>query len=273
MEELTHEVIETTRILQYKGYDAIVKRRYGQCHLYVEVQNTLGPITFQSESIEKVVAALKAILDVYIEQSELDPTLSAAIETHRNKMAKETDIPHLLETGQEQRIKTSELLLYVLSIKDMNNEMSDTLNEIDGLSGLFRTQPQMLKTLRPLQEEHAPKILAIRELIKRSMERVTPIRLQNPRTIAEYLKPKLFGARVESLGIIGVNDNLETIGDRIVATGGQTEISVSVQEILKHAMDMGARGIVAFHNHTGASTCPSEEDIHLTEKLFRKGEA
>ncbi len=74
----------------------------------------------------------------------------------------------------------------------------------------------------------------------------------------------------ESVFILLLNRNLETIGYSKISQGGVGGSIIDIKLIAKYAIDSLAEYVVLIHNHPSGNTKPSKEDI-TTTKIIKKG--
>jgi DNA repair protein RadC len=93
----------------------------------------------------------------------------------------------------------------------------------------------------------------------------------NPKDIADLLKPRLVGLDREHLISVMLNCRKKIIGIETIGIGTLTACLASPREIFKGAILAGADSIVLVHNHPSGEPDPSNEDLRLTERLIQAG--
>lgn len=71
----------------------------------------------------------------------------------------------------------------------------------------------------------------------------------------------------ESVFIILMNSNNNTIGYAKISQGGINSCLVDVRLIAKYAVESLAVGVILVHNHPSGKLTPSKSDIELTNKV------
>jgi DNA repair protein RadC len=97
----------------------------------------------------------------------------------------------------------------------------------------------------------------------------------SPRLAHSFLAP-IFAERdadVEHFVMLALNAKGKAIGFKVIGQGTVTACLASPREVYRAALALGASSIVVAHNHPSGDVEPSREDIALTERLERAGEA
>jgi DNA repair protein RadC len=71
----------------------------------------------------------------------------------------------------------------------------------------------------------------------------------------------------ESVFILLLNSQNETIGYAKISQGGVAGTVVDTKIICKYALDSFANAVILAHNHPSGSLKPSQADKHITEKI------
>ena len=140
----------------------------------------------------------------------------------------------------------------------------------DQLSILSRKTIDELMTYNGIAEAKAIKILAACELgRRRQLEDVKGrLKLDDAKSIYEYLHPKMQDLPTEEAWILLLNNNFKLIGDAIrLSQGGMTETAVDVRLIVKQAILSNATVVVLAHNHPSGNPRPSRDDDRLTTQV------
>ena len=73
----------------------------------------------------------------------------------------------------------------------------------------------------------------------------------------------------ECAKVIVMNNDFKVLGYSTISTGGLTEVSVDVRQIMQLALLTNATVIAFVHNHPSGNPTPSEYDNQLTNKIKR----
>ncbi len=89
----------------------------------------------------------------------------------------------------------------------------------------------------------------------------------NDVALERYLALKFNGRPVEELHAIFVDDGDGFIAEEIIAAGGTSFVNANLSHILRRTMELGAAGLILFHNHPSRNPGPSVEDVRSTQRV------
>jgi DNA repair protein RadC len=92
--------------------------------------------------------------------------------------------------------------------------------------------------------------------------------LANSQAVIEYLTATMAHLVFEQVRVLFLGLTNKLIADKIVSTGTIDEAPIYPREIVKHALDLGATGLIIAHNHPSGDPRPSMDDIQNTKKLM-----
>ncbi len=85
--------------------------------------------------------------------------------------------------------------------------------------------------------------------------------------LADYIKVALSNLPHEEFWILLLNNRMQPIGKKKIASGGITSAAVDIRIVLREALLNDAINIVLVHNHPSGALLPSSQDIELTKKI------
>lgn len=91
--------------------------------------------------------------------------------------------------------------------------------------------------------------------------------LLNIDSLIDYCRSTIAYSDVEELHLLYLDAKLKIISGELIQRGSITAVSASPREIVKHAINKNAAGLIMVHNHPSGSPKPSENDISLTKKV------
>ena len=91
--------------------------------------------------------------------------------------------------------------------------------------------------------------------------------LDDVRTACDYFSDQLQWTPVEQFKLACLGDDFTALCCVTVGVGSGTEVNVSVDEIVRLAIEKSSKFVIIGHNHPSGSSRPSESDIRSTEAL------
>lgn len=145
----------------------------------------------------------------------------------------------------------------------MLNENGNSINK------LAKLQLNDLKKFKGVGEAKAVTIAAALEIGRRRTNEQSEEKTQITSSNVAY---QLFNSVLsdlphEEFWILLLNRNNRVIQKSCISKGGVSGTVVDVRLILKPAIECLASGIILGHNHPSGNLKPSQEDIHLTQKV------
>lgn len=114
------------------------------------------------------------------------------------------------------------------------------------------------------------RIIAGVELGRRLFDLNEPrLKIIDTESAAQYLS-SLANLKQEHVKALYLNARFELVGEETLAIGTTNIAHLQPRDVLVHALEKNATGIVLAHNHPSGDSTPSQEDIKLTLRI-RKG--
>lgn len=110
------------------------------------------------------------------------------------------------------------------------------------------------------------RVLAARELSRRSGSRKLPEKITSPADAWRYLKTLSHGPQ-ERLSALYLDRRGRILGSRTISVGSSGFTIVDPRDILRPALDMHAEALVLAHQHPTGDPTPSHEDIAVTQRV------
>lgn len=142
-----------------------------------------------------------------------------------------------------------------------------------GLLGLCHLSIEELMTVPGIGEVKAIQLKCVGELSKRiaTYEARKKLEFSEPATIAEYYMEQLRHEEQETLIAVMLDTRNQFIGDKVMSKGTVNSAILSTRELFIEALRFHAVHIILLHNHPSGDPTPSNEDMVLTEKVYRAG--
>lgn len=120
----------------------------------------------------------------------------------------------------------------------------------------------------------AMQIKAVAELASRIARttRANEIRMDSPESVAEYYMEQMRHYQTETLMASFFNSKCAFLGDAVISRGTVSSSFVSPREIFRQAVLKNAVHFILLHNHPSGDPTPSQEDVHVTERIGDLGE-
>ena len=150
------------------------------------------------------------------------------------------------------------------------------LDSVDGnLSELGRRSLKDLMKFKGIGEARAIGIAAALELGRRRQFSDVAQRtsITCSRDVYDIMLPSLIDLPYEEFWILLLNRANHVLGRQRISAGGVAGTVVDAKMVFKPAIELLASSIILIHNHPSGNLRPSQQDIDLTRKLKRAGEA
>lgn len=175
-----------------------------------------------------------------------------------------------------QTLSDAELVSVVLTASRGRNTLEIARSVLsDGLLAVARRDWRTYARVTGIGEVNAAKIAASFELGRRAAIRDAPLDepITDPDLIARSLLPKYVHHVQECLGAVYLDARHRVIRQRELYVGTVNSATVSTRDVLRHALDDHAAGIIVFHNHPSGDPAPSHEDLLFTKHLVDAAKA
>ena len=124
--------------------------------------------------------------------------------------------------------------------------------------------------LEGFSNEQLDRIGVLREAISEYMVSIpvnTNVQIKNADLASFYLLPVMKGLDHEECWILYLSRKNTIIKRMQISKGGFTQTTIDNKQILRHALLLGAQGIIISHNHPTGDPMPSTADILATKTL------
>lgn len=183
-----------------------------------------------------------------------------------------TPAPAMLN-GPPTSLGDLELLALVLGGPGARAAAAELVERYGPLATVARTPPRQLTAVPGVGPARAARLAASLELARRGAhppaDRRQPIR--DPADAARWFVPALAGLDHEELHALYVDQRKRPIVYRRLTTGSESATVVDVRQVLRHAIEAGASGMLVAHNHPSGELTPSGADLDVTRRLRAAG--
>ena len=114
-------------------------------------------------------------------------------------------------------------------------------------------------------------ILAILEISRRlsRVDKVSEPQINNPDKLVDYLRFSLAYSCQEEFFVIFLNNAGNVIRSETMFKGNSSSSIIGIDDILRKALLLKAKGIIVAHNHPSDNCSPSRNDIEVTSNLLK----
>ena len=188
-------------------------------------------------------------------------------EGHRARVKK-----RFLEEGLDHfsDIQALELLLfYAIPRADTNPIAHRLLEHFGSLSQVLEANPEELKKISGVGENGALLLNLIPQMGRFYMtDRASaPGVLTTLEQCAQYLMPRFFGRKLETVFLLCLDAKCKVLCCREVGEGGTNSACISIRRVVETALGVNATSVVLAHNHPSGVALPSPEDIQTTRRV------
>ena len=154
--------------------------------------------------------------------------------------------------------------------KDVFELSKDVIEKAGCFNDLLALSYEELVSIKGIKQAKAMEILGILEISRRlsKIDKVSQPQISSPEKLVEYLRFSLAYSQQEEFFVIFLNSGGNVIRSEVMFRGNSSSAVVGIDEILRKALLLKARGLIVAHNHPSDNCMPSDADIDLTSKLY-----
>jgi DNA repair protein RadC len=143
----------------------------------------------------------------------------------------------------------------------------------NSLTGLYTLSEAQLQKIPGIGKVKSIQLKCIAELSLRisKAKKVTGVKLNDPRSVADYYMESMRHKEEEHIILAMFNSAGRLIKEMEVAVGSVNAAYITPREIFRHALNAGAVSLILLHNHPSGDVHPSEEDIAFTKRVVASG--
>ncbi|GEN45809.1 RadC family protein [Alkalibacillus haloalkaliphilus] len=147
------------------------------------------------------------------------------------------------------------------------------LKHFEGLLLLRDASINELTSINGIGVAKAVQLMAALELGKRIHTYKTSDQyvIKSPEDGANFLMEDLRGLKQEHFVALYLNTKNQIIHRRTIFIGSLNSSIVHPREVFKEAIKHSAASVICAHNHPSGDPSPSNEDVHVTRRLYESG--
>jgi DNA repair protein RadC len=145
------------------------------------------------------------------------------------------------------------------------------LQHFGGLNPIFDATLQDLGQFHGIGDSKYAQLMAVKELGRRYIGqhlKQEKIELSNSKTLLDFLKFELLGETQEVFAVLCLDVHLRKISFKKMFYGSINSCEISINQLLRHAINQHASSIVIAHNHPFVRPHASKADIELTQRIL-----
>ncbi len=144
----------------------------------------------------------------------------------------------------------------------------------NGLLGLYHIPIGELRKIEGIGHVKAVQLKTVAELCVRMAQAraKSSLSFHRPATVAAYYMERFRHENVEYIMLLLLDSGMHLTGEKMLSKGTVNASLLSPRDVLIHAVQGQAAGIMLLHNHPGGDPSPSANDIRITQRIYRLGE-
>ena len=153
--------------------------------------------------------------------------------------------------------------------KDVFELSKDVIDKAGCFGNLLSLPYEELVSIKGIKKAKAMEILGILEISRRlsKIDKVSEPQINSPEKLVDYLRFSLAYSHQEEFFVIFLNNGGNVIRSEVMFRGNSSSATVGIDDILRKALLLKAKGLIVAHNHPSDNCTPSDADIDLTLRL------
>jgi DNA repair protein RadC len=139
------------------------------------------------------------------------------------------------------------------------------------LNAVFDASLEELRQFHGIAETKYSQLMAVKELGRRYLKHQLQQGMDLSRSdlIRDYLRYELIGEQQEVFAVLCLDSQLRKLSFKKLFFGSINYCNITINQLLRHAIQKQATFIVIAHNHPKGLAKPSREDYDLTQQIFK----
>ena len=173
-------------------------------------------------------------------------------------------------------LSDAELLAVILQKGSKTENVIDMSNRLISKYGIGKLSDLSLKELQEINGMGPAKAMQIKALFefnkRHNLSKQNGKPLKSAKDVFQYASQKLAGNDKEYFMVLHLDTRNRVIKDELISIGSLNASVIHPREVFKSAIRESANSIILIHNHPSGDPEPSEEDIEITDILFKAGD-
>ena len=163
------------------------------------------------------------------------------------------------------------MLTYAIAQRDVNPIAHALIDRFGSLAAVLEADAGELMRVPGVGEQAATLIALMPELFgcyQRSLQGARPV-IATYSDAVRYCMSLFFGAREEEVYLICLDQSGRVLHPALLRRGTIDRVSIYPREVVELALRYRAHAVLLAHNHPSGSTCASQADQTVTERIAR----
>ena len=173
-------------------------------------------------------------------------------------------------------LSDAELLAVILQKGSKTENVIDMSNRLISKYGIDKLSDLSLKELQEIDGMGPAKAMQIKALFefnkRHNLSKQNGKPLKSAKDVFQYASQKLAGNDKEYFMVLHLDTRNRVIKDELISIGSLNASVIHPREVFKSAIRESANSIILIHNHPSGDPEPSEEDVKITDILFKAGD-
>lgn len=144
------------------------------------------------------------------------------------------------------------------------------IQHFGGLAPILNAELPQLSQFHGIGASKYSQLMAVKELGRRYVAQQLQqhsLEIQNSSQLLDYLRFELLGETQEVFAVLCLDSQLRKLHFKKLFFGSLNSCTVSLNQLLRYALQQQASSIVIAHNHPLGHALPSAADIALTQRI------
>lgn len=161
------------------------------------------------------------------------------------------------------------LLMQFIPRKDVKPIAKDILKKAGSLQKVMDLDKKDLKSISGIGDSTAFAFEVLRAFNKHAKRQAVLKKpsFKNKVELLAYLYDKMAPLKHEEFHVLYFDSKKRLVAEEDLFRGTIDASAVYPREVIRHALDCGASGVVLVHNHPSGDPSPSQDDNYLTEQI------
>lgn len=173
-------------------------------------------------------------------------------------------------SGFADHEKLELLLTYARPRVNTNGIAHDLLKKFKTIGGVFDASVEQLMEVNGIKEASAILIKIIPEMSKEYINSKSQLMIVNSSGLmCDFFKNQFIGEKNEKIMIACVDDKLRLVNFQVISEGSPSSATVDIKKLIEFTYKNNCESIIMAHNHPNGELMPSDNDLRVTEYVYK----